>query len=254
MSDNVAPIATVGRFLPREICLMLIDMAVRKDPLDAWRNIRQASSWWKSMTEEAFAQNHLPQLRVDFYRANDRVGRLVFDRLSDDGTRAIFRVKDDIQEEPRNETSAPQYYHHVLVLEGVAINETPLYGFEHDEQAREASFFWIPTFNILLTAEARLRRILEGLIDDEFRRVAETGLVDRGPYGETNMRKIIFYTMRASMQYREATRAERDNWFARLGPLANPLPANNGPHTLVWTPTIYDNGWIHMLRRHHFWH
>ncbi|KAI1493071.1 hypothetical protein F5X96DRAFT_689592 [Biscogniauxia mediterranea] len=229
MSDNVVPTTTVVYPMTKEESLMMIDLAVTDNPLSAWIESRHDSSWWQRMTELAFAEKHLPRLRVDLYKCSSLARHLDFDRLSDDGTRAIFRVQDPVPHvtwHPVLDHDLPIYYHHVLMLEGIAINDTPLYEYQQDWAAREVSFDWIPTFNYLFDEEVKLRQILEGMVDNEFRRVMETGVVGQGPDGEKTMKKAIFHTMRATKEYREAGKNERFYRFYNLGLLdyGYPLP------------------------------
>ncbi|KAI1635668.1 hypothetical protein F4809DRAFT_642287 [Biscogniauxia mediterranea] len=269
MSDNVVPTTTLVYPMTKEESLMMIDLAVTDNPLSAWREFRQDylwcqfrqhSPWWQRMAELAFAEKHLPRLRVDLYKFSCLARHLDFDRLSDDGTRAIFRVQDPIRHGtwlPDEDHDLPRYYHHVLMLEGIAINDTPLYGYQHDWAAREVSFDWIPTCNDLFNEEVELRQILEGMVDNEFRRVMKTGVVGQGPDGEKTMKKIIFHTMRATNEYREAAEFERYHRFFSLDLLYYNLPAypedHEAPRRLVVGYRHTDVVWGLKLRHNHSW-
>ncbi|KAL2752318.1 hypothetical protein ACRALDRAFT_1065480 [Sodiomyces alcalophilus JCM 7366] len=185
--------------LPPEIwCQIIASITDSRYLPRIWLNLRLTSRFLKSVTERVFADLHLRRSRLEFLAfdpVTDAHGDprpldfiLEFDRLSDDGSRAIYadkelhanhgperlcptdalaypdrvdtvhqalvcqwrrRVEDYTAPPPHNRREVPP---HVLVVRRVA-NDTELPDLRVDYDAFEVSFLWRPALTALFAEE-----------------------------------------------------------------------------------------------------
>ncbi|KAI1506465.1 hypothetical protein F5X99DRAFT_364316 [Biscogniauxia marginata] len=227
MATN-AGIATQNPTLPwtpAEIKLQIIRSAEYHALPEAWFKFRRICSAWRKETEKDFAERHLPRLRIDLFQDNDEkaICCLHFLQLSQDGTRATFKVVGsrpfiwdfDVHGQDRPFGNLD----YVLVLEGAAMNDTQMVGFQCDLASSQVSFEWIPTINLLFGEEMRIQQIHYQMVMQEFEKYKQATdpalMALRGVPGEVIMKRLLSHAIQAHQSYGNVL---RDLRVARLVP------------------------------------
>ncbi|KAI5928078.1 hypothetical protein F4810DRAFT_177470 [Camillea tinctor] len=253
MGDNTVAPTSKGSFVlfnifPDEIKGNIIEQALGDDLPGTWLNFRRVSKWFKQETEAAFVRTLLKTLHISVYRHRGLQCEFVYDRVSADKTRAIFRVRDS--DADNYECLYSDAHQRILIVDGQIANDTPLIGYQYDLMAQEVSFLWKPTIDVLIAEEVRLREPLEVMIEEQFQHFERGGAVQPGPGGERVMKKMLFHTVQAGRDYQDVVSLIRDDRVTRLALRGVHRPL---PHTEATTIRQDEHAKIMLLRRRLFW-
>ncbi|KAI1653698.1 hypothetical protein F4813DRAFT_393462 [Daldinia decipiens] len=163
-------------FLPRELQRMVVKLVAEQHLPDAWCLLRLVCKDWKAEVERVFRQKYLDVTTIALYGWEGSFCTMAFDRLSEDGNTAFFRLSHRIQAlrmlihwteamAAPLEASIGDYFH-IVSIAGVACSDPKLDGMEIDSMREVISIPWIPIISQVLGDEFCLRRRAAKIYDE----------------------------------------------------------------------------------------
>ncbi|CRK11188.1 hypothetical protein BN1708_010064, partial [Verticillium longisporum] len=234
MTTDLPPTATRARslpYLPPEIWMHIIGCITDSRYIPrVWLNLRLVSRFFQLLTERVFANCHLRRSRLEFLafdpvtdehrQPRDLNFALDFDRLSDDGLRAVYTdkamagqhgtsrliasdatVHDECVKQWREKVTAylappPTNRYdvapHILVLRRIA-NDTELPNLRVDYDRFEASFDWRPALSKLFGEEEYRKWAGKQHPDREWRDIIKS--VDSGRMSRIALSRAVMYRL-----------------------------------------------------------
>ncbi|KAI0130671.1 hypothetical protein F4814DRAFT_456688 [Daldinia grandis] len=236
-------------YISPELQLMVIELATEDSLPEAWFAFRLVSKGWKSEIERVFQQKYLSLTTITFYYSRNPFYTLVFDRLSQDGSKAVFKMSDramartkiyhiDVPKTSSQAIFGTDFF--LVTIEGVACSDPKLDGVDLDPTQDTISIPWIPVVNQVLGDEVRLRQRAAKICDeglesgepqelDSLRKLPRLQL-GQGWKTDKNKRGMLLYLISHSQSFKTEIETVRESRIKRQYKLSQNhfTPSSNG--------------------------